>query len=75
MSPMLPLPLPPLGPQVPVGRCQVIQADLARMADSLAPSLSTITITYAMRMLHLVADKARLLNDTSLGAPAAGPHR
>eukprot|EP00983_Pelagomonas_calceolata_P042758 1138641-Pelagomonas_calceolata.AAC.1 len=46
--------------QVPPMRCHSVHADLSQMADSIACNdLSTITITYAKRMLRLVEDKVR----------------
>lgn len=50
--------LQPDGSKVPCTRCSHIYAELADMAEPLvARKLSTITITYAQRMLRLVAEK------------------
>lgn len=52
--------VPPVDVQVPPMRCQSVHSDLAPMADSVAcHDLSTITITYAKRMLRLIEDKVR----------------
>jgi hypothetical protein len=48
--------------QVPFTRCQAISEQLGEMSyppPAAHAVLSTITITYARRMLHLVDDKAR----------------
>ncbi len=45
---------------MPPMRCHSVHSNLAPMADSVAcHELSTITITYAKRMLRLIEDKVR----------------
>ncbi|KAJ9511434.1 hypothetical protein QJQ45_029913, partial [Haematococcus lacustris] len=60
-------------PQVPVQRCLGIEHELALLADPLTwHSLSTVTITYARRMMLLVDEKVALLGETLRDSEAQG---
>ncbi|KAJ9511298.1 hypothetical protein QJQ45_017100, partial [Haematococcus lacustris] len=58
---------------VPVQRCLGIEHELALLADPLTwHSLSTVTITYARRMMLLVDEKVALLGETLRDSEAQG---